>query len=218
MSFACEDCGDMVAAGPRGAYKNRTHSKCRACFTRVRQFIKCVAAWGERQCGWCGVRFSSAKLRYCSAECRHLTHAHLAKKKREATPVVMYDRLCDCCGVKFSYQHLGTERKYCSRKCQKSAYEQVRRAIQADNDNSHQPPMPVAYRVFRESGWVCAACGIDTPEVLRGTYELNAPEIDHIVPLSRGGTHDRSNLQCLCKSCNSSKGAKLMSEWLAVAA
>lgn len=32
---------------------------------------------------------------------------------------------------------------------------------------------------------------------------------DHIVPISRGGTNDWKNLQCLCRSCNSSKGATL---------
>lgn len=32
--------------------------------------------------------------------------------------------------------------------------------------------------------------------------------VDHIVPVVRGGTNDRSNLQTLCYSCNCSKGGR----------
>lgn len=45
----------------------------------------------------------------------------------------------------------------------------------------------------------CAVCR----KALRKTYE-----IDHIVPLSRGGPHSIANLQLLCPPCNRSKGAK----------
>lgn len=40
-----------------------------------------------------------------------------------------------------------------------------------------------------------------------------AKEVDHILPLSQGGTHDESNLQSLCKSCHSRKSAKEGSRW-----
>jgi 5-methylcytosine-specific restriction endonuclease McrA len=37
--------------------------------------------------------------------------------------------------------------------------------------------------------------------------------VDHVVPLTRGGTHDPANLLLCCKPCNSSKSFKLLSEW-----
>ena len=37
--------------------------------------------------------------------------------------------------------------------------------------------------------------------------------IDHVVPLVRGGKHDISNIVPACESCNTSKGARLLSDW-----
>lgn len=39
------------------------------------------------------------------------------------------------------------------------------------------------------------------------------PTLDHIVPISRGGTHSIGNLQCLCASCNFSKRDSLPMEF-----
>ncbi len=41
-----------------------------------------------------------------------------------------------------------------------------------------------------------------------------ATEIDHIVPVTRGGGHTYLNVLPACKPCNSSKGAKRLVEWL----
>lgn len=38
--------------------------------------------------------------------------------------------------------------------------------------------------------------------------------MDHVVPLSRGGSHGIGNLVPACAKCNSSKGNKYLSEWL----
>jgi len=39
-------------------------------------------------------------------------------------------------------------------------------------------------------------------------------EVDHIVPLSRGGTNDRINLACACVSCNTQKANHQLHEWI----
>ena len=46
-----------------------------------------------------------------------------------------------------------------------------------------------------------------------GKIETNL-EIDHIIPLSKGGTNKLNNLALVCKSCNSSKKDKDLIEWI----
>lgn len=48
-------------------------------------------------------------------------------------------------------------------------------------------------------GHRCLACGSQEPLT-----------VDHIVPLSKGGTNDITNLQPLCHRCNSAKGDKVI--------
>jgi 5-methylcytosine-specific restriction endonuclease McrA len=47
----------------------------------------------------------------------------------------------------------------------------------------------------------CVYCGAD------------GENVDHIVPLSRGGVEHESNLVSSCSSCNNSKRARLLHEW-----
>lgn len=64
------------------------------------------------------------------------------------------------------------------------------------------------FEVFDRDGWKCQICGIKTPKELRGSYKPNAPELDHIVPISKGGQHTMTNAQTSCRSCNGAKSNK----------
>jgi hypothetical protein len=65
-------------------------------------------------------------------------------------------------------------------------------------------PVSVAV-VFERAGWRCELCGVKTPAELRGTYKSNAPTVDHIIAVVRGGTHTYDNLRCACRKCNISR-------------
>jgi len=67
-------------------------------------------------------------------------------------------------------------------------------------------------KVFMRDKWHCQLCGVSTPKRLRGTYEDDAPELDHVVPLALGGSHTWANVQCACRSCNISKGARALGQ------
>lgn len=70
------------------------------------------------------------------------------------------------------------------------------------------------------------ACGVVTAGDLLDVREMSdgvcsyclqpctALAVDHVLPVSRGGTNDLDNLVMACKSCNSAKGAKTPLEYL----
>ena len=76
------------------------------------------------------------------------------------------------------------------------------RARRAGVDGSHT--LEDRRRIFAEQDYRCRACG-----------EKHRLTIDHMKPISRGGSNHPDNLQGLCRQCNASKGAKTMEEWIA---
>jgi 5-methylcytosine-specific restriction endonuclease McrA len=58
-------------------------------------------------------------------------------------------------------------------------------------------------------GDFCRACGFKI-DFDAAQYDDLAPEIDHIVPLAREGTHTWGNVQLLHGHCNRKKGARLI--------
>jgi 5-methylcytosine-specific restriction enzyme A len=58
------------------------------------------------------------------------------------------------------------------------------------------------WRIFDRDGYRCRHCGASGADT-----DLT---IDHIQPVSRGGTNAESNLQTLCRSCNSRKGTSIL--------
>lgn len=73
-----------------------------------------------------------------------------------------------------------------------------------DRPSRFAVPSQIAARVIGREGRRCTYCG-DTD----GPFDL-----DHIYPVSRGGTNDPSNLTLACAACNRSKGAKTLREWI----
>lgn len=66
-------------------------------------------------------------------------------------------------------------------------------------------PVDIRATVAAREGKRCTYCG-DTD----GPFDF-----DHIFPKARGGTDAPSNLTLACASCNRSKGAKTLREWVA---
>jgi hypothetical protein len=63
-------------------------------------------------------------------------------------------------------------------------------------------PLKLRFEVFKRDNFTCQYCGRKTPEVIL--------ELEHIIPLSKGGTDELDNLTTSCFECNRGKGASLL--------
>jgi len=61
-------------------------------------------------------------------------------------------------------------------------------------------PLSVRKYVYGRDNFQCQSCGKQGTET-----QLN---VDHIIPLAKGGSNDLSNLQTLCYQCNQAKSAR----------
>lgn len=77
-----------------------------------------------------------------------------------------------------------------------------RRARIKGSDSSHS--VADIRLQLKAQGNNCWWCG----KRLKGEYD-----VDHRIPLARGGSNGPDNIVISCKACNNSKGAKLPSEW-----
>jgi 5-methylcytosine-specific restriction endonuclease McrA len=84
-----------------------------------------------------------------------------------------------------------------------------RRGIKLNATGSHTSAQ--IENLFLNQSGQCAIqpCGKRLVSEGSGKYH-----IDHIIPLSRGGSDDISNISLICPFCNRSKGAKTMDEYL----
>lgn len=64
-------------------------------------------------------------------------------------------------------------------------------------------PRKLRHQVFQRDNYRCRECG--------ATKEQTRLHVDHIKPVSKGGTNDINNLQTLCEDCNL---AKYTDEWI----
>lgn len=192
--------------------RSKGSSYCDTHYCRIRRagtiFIDGEASW--LSCFYCGE--PSNGLKYCSDRC--------SSRSNRDYPV---DRLCQVCGSSCATDNSGRDRLVCSDDCDvvrsRNQY-RLRRlgSLEVYRDRERQAEYKrkarkraVAYedidrgKVFESSGYICGLCG--------GHIDINIkwPEqgfatLDHIVPLSKGGSHTYDNLQPAHLLCNTSKG------------
>ena len=69
-------------------------------------------------------------------------------------------------------------------------------------ETKRKPIKPsLRFEILKRDDYRCQMCGVTAKDGA-------TLEIDHIHPVSKGGTNDPDNLQVLCRDCNAGKGAQ----------
>lgn len=177
-----------------------------------------ILAWRDRRakpkeiiakswyCKVCGKVMDSYHV-YCSDECEK-EQRRRESFQRSSRNKILKQRECKECGMMFTPEYGNKRRVYCSDTClrrnttrnSKVKRDALKRGNKSESFN--------VISVLKRDKWKCQLCGAKTPRLLRGTIEWNAPELDHIIPLSKGGEHSARNTQCVCRRCNIGKGAR----------
>lgn len=194
-------------------------------------------------CRVCAEEYTPARgdrITACSRECGLIWTGHKSKIRKTGgrvsvtimrlKSVVWYDQpptpvFCHVC--KSGYVRSSVYQRRCSTQCDKVHEERVKQVRRSCPARRRAKAKRRALKrgagitsgvdpfvVFKRDAWKCQICGCSTPKRLRGLNKSNSPELDHIVPISKGGQHTYKNTQCLCRSCNSAKSDKVLGQLL----
>lgn len=181
----CDHCGNSFARSQRS--HRYCSARCRSAASEARR----RPAPTRVSCERCGTEFerSHPRYRYCSARCQHRTASSRQRLKdpqrererwrawyrRNKEKVIAYVR---------AWRRENPDRV--------AQYERRRRAARLGTTAAHTLDDVLA--LFEAYEWRCGYCGSG-----------GRLTIDHLVPLSRGGSDASDNLMPACIGCNSSK-------------
>ena len=184
-----------------------------------------------RECGHEFERFVDLHYPTTCPECqrREVDRREVERREREGKRALMqrlvnllaYEHVCPECGVRF---RSGNPKKlYCSTKCSNRAMWR-RKSRRRGNQSTHVARAKrygVEYdrsitlnRLIERDGMTCYLCGKTcTKDDNRwGSFGPDYPTIDHVIPLSKGGTHTWDNVRVACGICNELKGDEVISD------
>lgn len=146
---------------------------------------------------------STGRCKQCLAEQRRRW------RRENYIPVARVEAVCDCCGGSFMAD--GRRWRYCSTEC----FEAYRNRANWKHLVARRARLREAHvetfdrvEIFERDCWTCQICWqpVDREAVFPDPRSVS---LDHVVPISRGGKHERANAQTACLACNVRKGARL---------
>ena len=184
-SLVCRDCGCVFVGRRRRVVcdeclRQQSWSRRRGPSSRLH--------W--RQCNFCG-RWMTHGV-HCDEHCRRGKQLRLSVGDTSR----IWVRSCKRCGASFTAHT--PESALCSSEC-------LRRAGRSRRKAARRAPLVGPAFTTREiaerDGWRCHLCGRLVPD-RQYTAADDDPTIDHLIPVSEGGEHSRTNVRLAHNRCN----------------
>jgi 5-methylcytosine-specific restriction endonuclease McrA len=159
-------------------------------------------------CSICKQPFESHQnAKYCSDKCR--SEKSRLKYHEKYSPVLNDYVIKECayCGKEYKTNTFVDVRLYCSKRCLHKACKRERSYRKRGQFVAN------VYRndIYKRDNYICQLCDerVDMNKV--APHPLS-PTLDHIIPLSKGGTHEPSNVQLAHFICNSIKSDRIVED------
>lgn len=218
----------FILLDENATWKGKAHFQCKTCGHVVYKSTQFVKHKHNLKCDNCFAIAKAEKEKQHRLEIQKRKEERkkqseinkINKQKSQENPKPIYIIICVECGKKF--ETLYNSAKYCSDKCRHHAYnkkykshkECIHKERAIKYNVSYDPSINIKELIDRDNG-ICALCGkpidINDGHWANGVWYtgLNYPTIDHIIPMSKGGSHTWNNVQLAHMICNSSKSDKL---------
>ncbi len=168
-----------------------------------------------RTCKICGEKLPKVGQTVCSGECRAQQHRLDTLLSSIGKTLEIRSKVCVECGTPFTRDY-GQDglRLCCSTECQAERNKRTSAASRREQKRrrrAQKAGVPVErFRVadiFDRDEWRCQLCGKTVDATLKHPHRLSA-SLDHVIPLARGGSHTRANVQLAHMICNVWKGTE----------
>ena len=169
----------------------------------------------EKSCVWCSKTYLSnwKQSKYCSLKCKDAARRDKQVKaiqaKHAANPR-RFDFDCDRCG-QLVMTDICIRKTYSGRYCRNCSLVKRRESYRiktAKRQGVAKPARLSADALIQRDGNLCRLCNTEIDLSLTRNSRFGAT-IDHIVPLSKGGSDDIENMQLTHWICNIKKGNRV---------
>ncbi len=214
----CQVCSAPIEQHPRGRTKLTCSRKCRDAKAGSKRK---AARQMDKTCVVCLVSYRTARKHstYCSSTCRSKANIERSKRKWHEQFALKYpDRTrtvtCGWCGEDRTFEIGKSVVNAFHPKCTLEA-QRARYRIKTVKRQKHKNPNRISHeQVVSQYGNVCHICQEPIDIKLPRTSRLGLT-VDHVIPLSKGGTDTMDNLRPAHWICNNRKSNKPLEEVIA---